>query len=64
MSKHLFGLVLTPLGVAANNRGETEGNTTTLQKLVWRGAVHTTVSAEAIRAAIRRRWQEDRKSVV
>lgn len=59
MSKHLFGLVLTPLGVAANNRGETEGNTTTLQKLVWRGEVHTTVSAEAIRAAIRRRWQED-----
>ncbi len=59
MSKHLFGLVLTPLGVAANNRGETEGNTTTLQKLVWRGAVHTTVSAEAIRAAIRRRWQEE-----
>jgi CRISPR-associated protein Cst2 len=59
VSKHLFGLVLTPLGVAANNRGETEGNTTTLQKLVWRGAVHTTVSAEAIRAAIRRRWQEE-----
>lgn len=58
MTKHLFGLVLTPHGVAANNRGATEGNTTTLQKLVWRGETHTTVSAEAIRTAIRRRWQE------
>lgn len=58
VSKHLFGLVLTPVGVAANNRGETEGNITTLQKVVWKGQVHTTVSAEAIRMAIRRRWQE------
>lgn len=57
MSKHLFGIVLTPFGTAANNRGESDGNTTTLQKLVWKGQVHTTVSAEAIRAAIRWYWQ-------
>src|SRR5690606_10054141 len=54
MSLHVFANVVTPLGTAANNRGETEGNITTLQKLVWRGSVHSTVSAEAIRFAMRR----------
>lgn len=58
MSKHLFGIVVTPHGTAANNRGETEGNLTTLQKLLWNGQVHTTVSAEAIRWAIRQVWQQ------
>ncbi len=57
MSKHLFGLVVTPHGTAANNRGETPGNITTLQKILWNGEVHTTVSAEAIRWAIRWYWQ-------
>ena len=57
MSKHLFGLVITPHGAAANNRGENEGNITTLQKLLWNGETHTTVSAEAIRWAIRYYWQ-------
>lgn len=57
MSKHLFGLIATPYGVAANNRGENEGNITTLQKLLWNGEVHTTVSAEAIRWALRYYWQ-------
>jgi CRISPR-associated protein Cst2 len=57
MSKHLFGLIATPYGIAANNRGETDGNITTLQKLLWNGDVHTTVSAEAIRWAIRYCWQ-------
>jgi CRISPR-associated protein Cst2 len=57
MSKHLFGLVVTPYGQAANNRGETEGNITTLQKLLWKNDVHTTVSAEAIRWALRYFWQ-------
>ncbi len=58
MSKHLFGIVCTHHGTAANNRGETEGNITTLQKLLWHGdVVHTTVSAEAIRWAIRYFWQ-------
>lgn len=57
MSKHLFGIVVTPYGTAANNRGATEGNITTLQKILWKNEVHTTVSAEAIRWAIRYAWQ-------
>ena len=57
MSKHLFGIILTPHGVAANNRGDNEGNITTLQKILWNGEQHTTVSAEAIRWAIRWYWQ-------
>ncbi|MGH8645757.1 MAG: hypothetical protein ACREX4_15370 [Gammaproteobacteria bacterium] len=58
MSKHLFGLVVTSHGTAANNRGENEGgNITTLQKILWNGEVHTTVSAEALRWAIRYYWQ-------
>ncbi|MFO0609484.1 MAG: DevR family CRISPR-associated autoregulator [Polyangiales bacterium] len=57
MSTHLFGAVVTSYGTAANNRGENEGNVTTLQKLLWRGEVHTTVSAEAIRWAVRYFWQ-------
>jgi len=58
MSLHVFGAVVTAKGAAANNRGLTEGNITTLQKLVWNGAVHTTVSAEAIRFALRKRLAE------
>ncbi len=58
MAKHLFGLVVTHHGTAANNRGETEGNISTLQKILWKGEVHTTVSAEAIRWAIRWYWQQ------
>ncbi len=58
MSKHLFGLVVTHYGPAANNRGENEGNITTLQKLLWKGEVCTTVSAEAIRWAIRYYFQK------
>jgi CRISPR-associated protein Cst2 len=57
MSKHLFGLVSTAHGIAANNRADTEGNITTLQKILWNDDVHTTVSAEAIRWAIRYSWQ-------
>lgn len=57
MSFHLFGNILTGYGTAANNRGENEGNITTLQKLLWKGEVHTTVSAEAIRWALRYYWQ-------
>jgi CRISPR-associated protein Cst2 len=57
MSTHLFGAVVTSYGTAANNRGENEGNVTTLQKLLWQGEVHTTVSAEAIRWAVRYFWQ-------
>ena len=57
MTFHLFGNILTSYGTAANNRGENEGNITTLQKLLWKGDVHTTVSAEAIRWALRYYWQ-------
>ncbi len=60
MSKHLFGLVVTPYGTAANNRGVTDGNITTLQKILWNGNVHSTVSAEAIRWAIRWYWQREK----
>jgi CRISPR-associated protein Cst2 len=55
MSLHVFANIVTPFGTAANNRAETEGNITTLQKLIWHGAPHSTVSAEAIRFALRRR---------
>ena len=55
MSLHVFANFVTPFGAAANNRAETEGNVTTLQKLVWMGETHSTVSAEAIRFALRRR---------
>lgn len=55
MSLHVFANVVTPFGTAANNRAETEGNITTLQKLLWMGQTHSTVSAEAIRFALRRR---------
>lgn len=57
MTWHLHGAIVTPYGTAANNRGENEGNITTLQKLLWKGNVHSTVSAEAIRWAIRYHWQ-------
>src|SRR5690606_15727550 len=58
MTIHVFASFVTPNGTAANNRGVTEGNMTTLQKLVWKGQVHTTVSAEAIRFALRRRLSD------
>jgi CRISPR-associated protein Cst2 len=56
MTHHLFGAVLTPEGVASNNRGENAGNVSTLQKLLRRGETFTTVSAEAIRFALREYW--------
>ena len=58
MTFHLYGNILTFYGVAANNRGENQGNITTLQKLLWKGETHTVVSAEAIRWAIRYYWQK------
>lgn len=55
MSLHVFANFVTPFGAAANNRGDNEGsNMTPLQKLIWQGQPHTTVSAEAIRFALRR----------
>ena len=58
MTFHLYGNILTFYGVAANNRGENQGNITTLQKLLWQGETHTMVSSEAIRWAIRYYWQK------
>lgn len=59
MTMHLFGAILTAKGTAANNRGENEGNVSTLQKLIRNGELYSTVSAEAIRYALREVWQED-----
>ena len=63
MTFHLYGNILTFYGVAANNRGENQGNITTLQKLLWKGETHTIVSSEAIRWAIRYYWQKADLSV-
>jgi CRISPR-associated protein Cst2 len=60
MTKHLFGMVLTHQGIYANNRGENEGNASTLQKVLRKGELYTTVSAEAIRYALREEWQINR----
>jgi CRISPR-associated protein Cst2 len=54
MAIHVFANAVTGYGTAANNRAETEGNITTLQKLIWKGQTHSTVSAESIRFALRR----------
>ncbi len=74
MSLHVFANVVTSFGTAANNRAENEGNITTLQKLLWQGETHSTVSAEAIRFALRRMlggleatnrtWDEDTRANV
>ncbi len=54
---YLYGTILTAEGVAANNRGDNIGNTTTLQKVFLGDDLHTSVSAESIRFAIRYRFQ-------
>ncbi|WP_437813217.1 DevR family CRISPR-associated autoregulator [Sorangium sp. So ce1078] len=56
-TNYFYGTVLTGEAVAANNRGENIGNTTTLQKVFHQDDLHTSVSAEAIRFAIRYRFQ-------
>ena len=59
MSIHIFGMLLTHEGTFSNNRGENEGNTNTLQKVIRNGDLYTTVSAESIRYALRDGWQRD-----
>ncbi|MCI0487076.1 MAG: DevR family CRISPR-associated autoregulator [Blastocatellia bacterium] len=54
---YLYGTILTGEAVAANNRGDNIGNTTTLQKVFHQDDLHTSVSAEAIRFALRYRLQ-------
>src|SRR5262245_61078701 len=56
-TNYLYGTILTSESVAANNRGDNIGNTTTLQKVFHQDDLHTSVSAEAIRFAIRYRFQ-------
>jgi CRISPR-associated protein Cst2 len=56
-TNYLYGTILTSEAVAANNRGDNIGNTTTLQKIFHQDDLHTSVSAEAIRFAIRYRFQ-------
>lgn len=62
-TNYLYGTILTGEAVAANNRGDNIGNTTTLQKVFHQDDVHTSVSAEAIRFAIRYRFQLEGLSV-
>ena len=57
MAIHIFGMALTHEGTFSNNRGENEGNTNTLQKVIRNGEMFSTVSAEAIRYALRDGWQ-------
>ena len=59
MTMHLFGTVLTPQAVAHNNRGESEGTVSTLQKVIRNGDLYSTVSSEAIRYAMRESWLTD-----
>lgn len=64
MTTHLFATLLTARAVAANNRAENDGNATTLQKVIRGGRIHSTVSSEAIRYALREVWHaEDAGSV-
>ena len=58
MTIHVFGMILTHEGTFSNNRGENEGTTNTLQKIIRNGEQYTTVSAEAIRYALRDGWQQ------
>ncbi len=59
MTMHLFGTVLTPQAVAHNNRGESEGTVSTLQKVIRNGDLYSTVSGEAIRYGMREGWLAD-----
>lgn len=58
MTTHIFGMALTHEGTFSNNRGENESNTNTLQKVIRNGDLFSTVSAEAIRYALRDGWQQ------
>ena len=59
MTMHLFGTIITSQAVAHNNRGESEGTVSTLQKVIRNGDLFSTVSGEAIRYALRETWLAD-----
>lgn len=61
MTMHLFGTVLTAQAVSHNNRGESEGTVSTLQKVIRNGDIYSTISSEAIRYAIREGWLADKE---
>ncbi|HBK24987.1 MAG TPA: CRISPR-associated protein [Planktothrix sp. UBA10369] len=63
-TNYLYGTILTGEAVAANNRGDNLGNTTTLQKVFHQDTIHTSVSAEAIRFALRYRFQLENPDLV
>lgn len=50
---YIHANIVTRYALASNNRGLSEGNHATLQKLFWMGASHTKVSSVAIRFAVR-----------
>ncbi len=60
---HLHGNILTEYGLASNNHDRNIGNLLPLPKIHWKGQIHTTVSAEAIKFAMRRFWQEQKLSL-
>lgn len=65
MSTHLFATIVTPTAVAANNRGEGDGSTlSTLQTITRGNDQYTTVSADAIRWALREYLQQHNESAV
>ncbi|MGQ4648918.1 type I-B CRISPR-associated protein Cas7/Cst2/DevR [Lyngbya aestuarii] len=55
---HLFGNLLTHYGSASLNHGQSTGNVTHLQKVCWHNKIHSTVSGDAIRWALRYYWQQ------
>lgn len=63
MTTHIFGMILSHQGTFSNNRGEGEGTTNTLQKVIREGDLYSTVSAEAIRYALREQWQEQNETL-
>lgn len=65
MSTHLFATIVTPTAVAANNRGEGDGSTlATLQTITRGNDQYTTVSADAIRWALREYFQHHNENEV
>lgn len=60
---YLYATILTGEAVAANNRGDNIGNAATLQKVFHYDDLHTSVSAEAIRFALRYRFQLEKLPV-
>lgn len=63
MTTHIFGMILTQEGTFSNNRGEGEGTTANLQKVFRDGDQWSTVSAEAIRYALRESWQQNEEKL-